>query len=120
MTAGVSVWVAVMDRARQGRDRAQCECTGQCGKHAGARCPRTHGERPRRLGPIQLVAAPADVALHGTLAAFTLGVEKLLAWCPSCHDGARRTGLKTSVDRIVERPAGRSEHAAEPVQETLF
>jgi hypothetical protein len=87
--AGARLWLAVMNRAGQGRETAQCECTGQCGRHNGARCPQTHGEYRKRGSPVRLVAAPADPALDGTPAAARLGVDGLLAWCPRCHDGAR-------------------------------
>lgn len=87
--AGARLWSAVMDRAGQGRESAQCECTGQCGKHDGARCPQSHGEYRKRGGPVRLIAAPANLALDGTPAAARLGVDDLRAWCPRCHDGAR-------------------------------
>jgi hypothetical protein len=93
-----AVWSAVMGRASRSCEpvtgsafdrepAAQCECTGQCGKHAGARCPHTHGEYRKHGGPVRLVAAPADLAIEGT-AAMRLPVEQLLAWCPSCHAAA--------------------------------
>jgi len=103
--SGARLWLAVMDRARRSRvpapgavfdcePAAQCECTGQCGKHASARCPHTHGEYRKRGGPLRLVAAPADLTLDGTPAAARLDLDKMLAWCPSCHDGARREARK--------------------------
>lgn len=95
---GAAVWSAVMDRARRSREAAagsaldreptaQCECTGQCGRHVGARCPRTHGEYRKSGGEVRLLAAPADLAIEGT-AAMRLPVERLRAWCPSCHAAA--------------------------------
>lgn len=97
---GAAIWSAVMDRASQSREpapgtvfdhepAAQCECSGQCGKHAGARCPHTHGEYRKKGGPIRLVAAPADLTIEGA-AAMRLPVEQLLAWCQSCHTAASK------------------------------
>lgn len=103
--AGARLWLVVMDRASQSREPApgtefdgtpapRCECTGQCGKHAGARCPRTHGEYRKRGGPLRLLAAPADLTLDGTPAAARLGADDLRAWCPACHTGARQAARR--------------------------
>jgi hypothetical protein len=102
--AGARLGLAVMDRASQSREAApgavfdrdpaaQCECTGQCGKHAGARCPRTHGQHLKGHGPIRLIAAPSDPLIEGTAAAM-LPAGDLCAWCPTCFDGARREARK--------------------------
>ena len=109
--AGARLWLAVMDRASQSRKpapgavfdgtpAAQCECTGQCGKHAGARCPRTHGEYRKRGGPLRLLAAPADLTLDGTPAAARLGVDDLRAWCPGCHNSARQAARKPTAEPL--------------------
>lgn len=101
---GAGVWSAVMDRASRSREAApgsvfdgtpapQCECTGQCGKHASARCPRVHGEYRKRGGEVRLLAAPADLAIEGT-SAMRLPAEQLLAWCPACHTAAGRTASR--------------------------
>jgi len=110
-----AIWQAVMDRASRSREpvpgsvfdrepAAQCECTGQCGKHTGARCPHTHGEYRKHGGPVRLVAAPADLVIEGT-AAMRLPVEQLLAWCPSCHTAAgkvaRRQAAAAAVDVLM-------------------
>lgn len=98
---GAAVWSAVMDRASQSREAAQCECTGQCGKHAGARCPHTHGEHRKHGGPIRLAAAPADLTIEGA-AAMRLPVEQLLAWCPSCHTAAGRVARNRVAAAAVD------------------
>lgn len=103
--AGGRLWLAVIERASQGRENAQCECTGQCGKHAGARCPHTHGQYRKHGGPIRLAAAPADLTIDGTAAAFVLGVDELLAWCPSCHQGAGKTARAAAAAALAEQEA---------------
>ncbi len=117
--AGARLWIAVMERASQSREAApgsvfdntpvpQCECTGQCGKHDGARCPRTHGEYRKRGGPLRLLAAPADLTLDGTPAAARLGADDLRAWCPACHNGARQAARRPAeplswLARVIRR-----------------
>ncbi|MFD4999842.1 hypothetical protein [Streptomyces buecherae] len=77
----------------------RCQCTGQCGaahKKAGGRCPREHDQHAsRHRGPIHLIAAPADL-LTPLLAQAALGPAELRAWCPDCHDGARRAAQRTT------------------------
>lgn len=118
---GAAVWSTVMDRASRSREPApgsvfdrepapQCECTGQCGKHAGARCPHTHGEYRKKGGPIRLAAAPADLSVEGT-AAMSLAVEQLLAWCQPCH---------TAAGKVASREARAAVCAALLPAETLF
>lgn len=118
---GAEVWSAVMDRASRSREPApgsvfdrepapQCECTGQCGKHAGARCPHTHGEYRKKGGPIRLAAAPANLAIEGT-AAMRLPVEQLLAWCQPCH---------TAAGKVAQRQATVSAGDVLMSAETLF
>lgn len=116
---GAAIWSAVMDRASRSREPApgaafdrepvaQCECTGQCGKHAGARCSHTHGEHRKHGGPIRLAAAPADLTIEGA-AAMRLPVEQLLAWCPSCHTAARKAArcqaLAAAADVLMSTEA---------------
>jgi hypothetical protein len=112
---GAAIWSAVMDRASQSREpapgsvfdgapAAQCECSWQCGKHAGARCTHTHGEYRKKGGPIRLAAAPADLTIEGT-AAMRLPAAQLLAWCPPCHTAAgkaaRREASAAAADVLI-------------------
>ncbi|MBW1604194.1 hypothetical protein JJV70_19235 [Streptomyces sp. JJ66] len=86
-------WRTVM--AMAGR---RCQCTGQCGNphtKAGGRCPRGHDRHAsKHRGPVRLLAAPADLTLSA-LAAASLPPGELWAWCPDCHDAARRAAQRT-------------------------
>ncbi|MFF4652997.1 hypothetical protein [Streptomyces sp. NPDC001380] len=90
---GAATWQAVMQTANH-----RCQCAGQCGDphtRGGGRCDRAHGGHHHRHGggTVRLLAAPADPA-HLTLPAHraaALPAGELAAWCPPCHDAARRT-----------------------------
>lgn len=102
--AGAPIWLAVMEQASQGQDGPRCQCTGSCGApHAktDGRCPRIHGAYFGRSW-VRLVAAPADLTLDGSPAATLLPAEALKAWCPSCHDGARRAALRVAREASNE------------------
>ncbi|MFG3254947.1 hypothetical protein [Streptomyces sp. NPDC048172] len=104
--AYADLWRAVMEAAG-----FRCQCTGECGnKHAKSRgrCPREHDQHAsRHRGPVRLTAAPANPAT-GARAAAQLPVSALRAWCPDCHDAARR-----AVSRETRS-------AADPAQNALF
>lgn len=86
-------------RATVGAAGYRCQCTGQCGSaHAKSkgRCPREHEQcASHHRGPVHLIAAPADPGV-GALEAARLPARSLRAWCPDCHDGARRAGTRAA------------------------
>ncbi|WP_052847422.1 hypothetical protein [Streptomyces avicenniae] len=88
------LWHAVMRAAGY-----QCQCRGECGnphKQGQGRCPREHDKHPgMHRAPVRLTAAPADPAVTG-LAAARLPRGELRAWCPDCHDGARRAAKRAA------------------------
>jgi hypothetical protein len=93
---GADLWAAVMDAASQDAESPRCQCAGACGQphvKGGGRCPRTHGQHVTGHGPIRLAAGPADMTVTDTAAA-ALPATALMAWCPSCYDGARREARK--------------------------
>jgi hypothetical protein len=105
--------IAYADQWRQVMQAAgyRCQCAGECGNghtKAGGRCPRVHDQHAsKHRGPIHLTAAPANPATP-TGAAVRLPLAELLAWCPDCHDGARRAANRKS----------RTE--PDPAQDSLF
>jgi len=101
--AQTPAWSAVMATASRGETGPRCQCQGQCGQaHAkgAGRCPRLHGDHAKG-GPVRLVAAPADPTIEVEAAMF-LRADKLRAWCPSCHDGARRTSRKALAEPLSD------------------
>ncbi|WP_063784285.1 hypothetical protein [Streptomyces sp. SBT349] len=99
-------WRAVM--AAAGR---RCQCRGECGnphKKGEGRCPKEHDRyASKHRAPVRLIAAPADPTVTG-LAAAALSRGELLAWCPECHDGARRAANRQSRNQ------------PDPEQDSLF
>jgi hypothetical protein len=87
--AGAGTWSAVMTAAGH-----RCQCTGQCGathRKGEGRCEGVHGGYAgKNHPPLRLIAAPADPTVS-ELAAAALPPADLVAWCPPCHTGARRT-----------------------------
>jgi hypothetical protein len=83
------LWEAVMERAGH-----RCQCTGACGsRHSRSqgRCDHAHGGAATRHSGL-LLAAPvhaAELSLAPHYAA-ALPAARLAAWCPACHDAARR------------------------------
>lgn len=77
----------------------RCQCTGECGnahKRGGGHCPREHDQHAsKHRGPVHLIAAPADPATPVVQAA-QLPLHQLRAWCPDCHDGARRASNRAA------------------------
>ena len=88
------IWQAVMQAAGY-----RCQCTRECGsphKQGDGRCPRVHDSyASKHRGPVHLLAAPADPATPALTAA-RLPAAALRAWCPTCHDGARRAANRTT------------------------
>ncbi len=86
--AYADTWRAVMRAAG-----FRCQCRGECGnphKQGQGRCPKEHDKyASKHRGPVRLLAAPAEPAVTG-LAAARLERGGLRAWCPECHDAARR------------------------------
>jgi hypothetical protein len=93
-----ALWRHVMQAAGY-----RCQCTGACGsahKKGGGRCPRMHDQHAsKHRGPIHLTAAPVDPALPA-LAAARLPTSALRAWCPDCHDGARRASNRAKRSHV--------------------
>ncbi|MFJ6139274.1 hypothetical protein [Kitasatospora sp. NPDC092286] len=94
--AGAKTWQAVIDTAN-----SQCQCSGSCGKDhtkTGGRCDRTHGSHAHKHGggQVRLIAAPAEPTglLLPPHQAAALPTSHLAAWCPACHDAARRAAAK--------------------------
>ncbi|MGH3309741.1 MAG: hypothetical protein ACRDP3_04010 [Streptomyces sp.] len=87
-------WRTVMQAAGY-----RCQCTGECGsahKKGDGRCPREHDQHAsKHRGPIHPAAAPADPTTPA-LAAARLPASRLRAWCPDCHDGARRASNRAA------------------------
>ena len=87
-------WNAVMRAAG-----FRCQCRGECGnphKKGAGRCPREHDQyASKHRGPVRLISAPADPAVTG-VAATRLPRGELRAWCPECHDGARRAANRAA------------------------
>lgn len=71
----------------------RCQCTGQCDsdhKQGDGRCPHEHDKHAgKHSAPVRLLAAPCDPTTPVVQAA-QLPTSQLRAWCPACHDGARR------------------------------
>ncbi|MEU4964981.1 hypothetical protein [Streptomyces smyrnaeus] len=92
--AFAALWRAVMWAAGY-----RCQCTGECGnphKKSEGRCPREHDQcASKQRGPVHLTAAPTDLT-QGTQTASRLPVSALRAWCPDCHDAARRAAARTA------------------------
>ena len=92
--AYAAVWRAVMQAAGY-----RCQCTGQCGnphKNSSGRCPREHDQcASKHRGPVHLAAAPADFS-QGQRMAAALPAGSLRAWCPDCHDAARRAAARAA------------------------
>jgi len=94
--AATDAWHAVMDAAGH-----RCHCTGACGSghtRTEGRCDRTHGGYAGGT-TTHLVAAPTDpaqLALPAHRAAL-LPAPALSAWCPTCHDQARRRATAQST-----------------------
>ena len=111
--AGAEIWTAVMAAATSAKERMpRCQCRGVCGtahsKSAGW-CPRKHGDRQQttdrfKEGTVKLIAAPIDLKLSPQAAA-ALPASDLTAWCPSCHDGARRIATKARAEESAARLA---------------
>lgn len=89
-----AVWRAVMEAAG-----FRCQCAGACGnahKKGDGRCSRVHDQHAsKHRGPIHLTVAPADPTTPA-VQAVRLPAEQLRAWCPDCHDGARRAGNRAA------------------------
>ncbi|MFI1849705.1 hypothetical protein [Streptomyces sp. NPDC020480] len=77
----------------------RCQCTGQCGNphtKGGGRCAREHDQHAsKHRGPVRLIAAPADTCTSARAAA-QLPAAELRAWCPDCHDAARRAAQRAA------------------------
>jgi hypothetical protein len=91
---GAPTWNAVMKKADN-----RCECQGACGKkhdperkRVQGRCDMTNGRRVPKRGVITLIAMPRDPVNDGDFhVAAALPPSRLIAFCPDCHDGVRRT-----------------------------
>ncbi|GAB2887539.1 hypothetical protein [Streptomyces mayteni] len=87
----------------------RCQCRGECGndhKKGQGRCPREHDQHAsKHRGPVRLIAAPADPTLTG-LAAARAERSQLRAWCPDCHDNARRGARKAAATAPVADQGG--------------
>jgi hypothetical protein len=91
---GAPVWNAVMRNAEN-----RCECQGACGKkhdlerkRVQGRCEIRNGQRTTRRGTVSLIATPRDPINEGSFAvAASLPASRLIAFCPDCYDGVRRT-----------------------------
>ena len=83
--AATARWEAVMEAAGY-----RCQCAGGlCGSqhsNSGLRCKSEHDDGN---GRIRLIAAPLDLGLTDVAAA-AAPVDQLRAWCPNCHQAARR------------------------------
>jgi len=74
-------WRDISQRIRFERAAGQCECTGECGKHApGIRCEGRHGHiNPRTMRRITLTVAHLDHTPENC------GDDNLRAMCNACH-----------------------------------
>lgn len=104
LVVDLPLWRAVMDLAG-----SRCQCSGACGNthtKTKGRCDRVNGTPARRHGGRMLLlaapAAPAELHLPAHIAA-ALPASRLAAWCPACHDGARK--------HTTPAPAGREDTA---------
>ncbi|TDC21251.1 hypothetical protein E1265_18545 [Streptomyces sp. 8K308] len=103
--AYAALWRPVMKAAG-----FRCQCRGECGnphKSGQGRCPREHDQHASRHrgGIVRLIAAPADPSLTG-LAAARADRSQLRAWCPDCHDNARRAANRAARTEVVSEQGG--------------
>lgn len=93
-----AAWAPVVQAAG-----GRCQCTGSCGRtHSKTqfRCDREHDQAGTRL-----LVAPVDLALPATQAA-RLPHADLRAWCPDCHQLARRRQVAADTNRTrTEAPS---------------
>lgn len=102
---------AEISRATKERAGWRCECTGECGRHAGRRCVEAHGQAARfARGRVILTVAHLDHRPENC------DRENLRAYCQGCHlryDSAehaatrRRTRHAAQVSLFEDEPQPR-------------
>ncbi|MDT0270031.1 hypothetical protein RM844_27500 [Streptomyces sp. DSM 44915] len=97
------LWARVMRAAG-----FRCQCRGECGnphKKGAGRCPKEHDKyASKHRGPVRLIAAPIDPSAPA-LDAARLPHAELWAWCPECHDGARRAANRQAREEECDGQA---------------
>lgn len=74
-------WTVISQRIRRVRAANRCECTGECGDHAGRRCSALNGEpHPVTQSRVVLTVAHLDHTPENC------GDDNLKAMCQRCHN----------------------------------
>ena len=81
-------WEAILTAVRE-RAGGRCECTGECGRDHGGRCPQLHGQPslasgwPMTLTTVHLWRGPC--AAHDAAGVKCYELAHLFSMCIACH-----------------------------------
>ena len=94
-------WRKISDRIRFSRAQHRCECTGECGLHAGERCAALHGEPHYETGAVVVLT----VAHLPGREIEQCGDDDLKAMCQRCHNRMdapeRRRGIRERLKALL-------------------